>query len=46
MLKEKLGTYPYKENYNEKDIIKINIEESFNELLDESEEEFFKEIKN
>ena len=44
MLKEKLGIYPYKENYNEKDIIKINIEESFNELLDESEEEFFKEL--
>ena len=42
MLKEKLGICPYEENYNEKEIIKINIEESFNELLDESEKEFIK----
>ena len=39
MLKEKLGTCPYEENYNEKEIMKINIEESFNELLDESDDE-------
>ena len=44
MLKEKLGICPYEENYNEKEIIKINIEESFNELLDESEKEFIKEL--
>ena len=44
MLKEKLGICPYEENYNEKEIIKINIEESFNKLLDESEEEFIKEL--
>ena len=42
MLKEKLGTCPYEENYNEKEIIKINIEESFNELLDESDDELIK----
>ena len=35
---------PLWRNYNEKEIIKINIEESFNELLDESEAEFFKEL--
>ena len=44
MLKEKLGICPYEENYNEKEIIKINIEESFNKLLDESEEEFIKKL--
>ena len=44
MLKEKLGICPYEENYNEKEIIKINIEKSFNELLDESEEEFIKKF--
>ena len=44
MLKEKLGICPYEKNYNEKEIIKINIEESFNKLLDESEEEFIKEL--
>ena len=44
MLKGKLGKCPYEENYNEKEIIKINIEESFNKLLDESEEEFIKEL--
>ena len=44
MLKEKLGICPYEENYNEKEIIKINIEESFNELSDESEEELIKEL--
>ena len=42
MLKEKLGICPYEENYNEKEIIKINIEESFNELLDESDDELIK----
>ena len=30
MLKEKLGICPYEENYNEKEIIKINIGKSFN----------------
>ena len=45
MLKEKLGICPHEENYNEKEIIKINIEESFNELLDESDEELIKELK-
>ena len=44
MLKEKLGICPYEENYNEKEIIKINLEESFNELSDESEEESIKEV--
>ena len=44
MLKEKLGICPYEENYNEKEIMKINIEESFNKLLHESEEEFIKEL--
>ena len=44
MLKEKLGICPYEENYNEKEIIKINIEDSFNKLLDESAEEFIKEL--
>ena len=44
MLKEKLGICPYEENYNEKEIIKVNIEESFNKLLDESGEEFIKEL--
>ena len=43
MLKENLGICPYEENYNENEIIKFNIEESFNELLDESED-FFKEL--
>ena len=42
MLKGKLGICSYEENYNEKDIIKINIEDSFNKLLDESAEEFIK----
>ena len=46
MLKEKLGICPYEENYHEKEIIKINIEESFNKLLDEPEEEFIKELNN
>ena len=45
MLKEKLGICPHEENYNENEIIKINIEESFNELLDESDEELIKELK-
>ena len=46
MLKEKLGICPYEENYYGEEIIKIkdDIEESFNKLLDESEEEFFKEL--
>ena len=44
MLKEKLGICPYEENYNEKEIIKINIEESFNELLDESDDKLIKEL--
>ena len=44
MLKEKLGICSYEENYNEKEIIKINIEDSFNKLLDESAEEFIKEL--
>ena len=44
MLEEKLGICPYEENYNEKEIIKINIEESFNELLDESDDELIKEL--
>ena len=44
MLKEELGICPYEENYNEKEIIIINIEESFNELLDESEEELIKDL--
>ena len=44
MLKEKLVICPYEENYNEKEIIKINIEKLYNELLDESEEEFVKEL--
>ena len=44
MFKEKLGICPYEENYHEKEIIKINIEESFNKLLDESEEEFIKKL--
>ena len=44
MLKEKLGICPYEENYYEEVIIKINIEESFNGLLDESEEESIKEL--
>ena len=38
MLTEKLGICPYEENYHEKEILKINTEESFNKLLDESEE--------
>ena len=44
MLKEKLGICPYEENYNEKEIIKINIKESFNELLDESDDKLIKEL--
>ena len=44
MLKEKLGICPYEENYNEKEIIKINIEESFNELLDESGDKLIKKL--
>ena len=44
MLKEKLDICPYEENYYEEVIIKINIEESFNGLLDESEEESIKEL--
>ena len=46
MLKEKLSICPYEENYYQEEIIKIkdDIEESFNKLLDESEEEFFKEL--
>ena len=44
MLKEKLGICPYEENYNEKEIIKINIEESLNKLLDESDAELIKEF--
>ena len=46
MLKEKLGICPYEENYYEEEIIKIkdDIEESFNKLSDESEEEFFKDL--
>ena len=44
MLKEKLGICPYEENYNEKEIIKFNIEESFNKLLDESDDELIKEF--
>ena len=44
MLKENLGICLYEENYNEKEIIKINIEESFNELLDESDDELTKKL--
>ena len=44
MLKEKLGICPYEENYYEEEIIKINIEESFNKLLDESDDELIKEL--
>ena len=44
-LKEKLGICPYEENYNEEEIIKIIIEESFNELLDELDDELIKEFK-
>ena len=45
MLKEKLGICPYEENYNEEEIIKINIKESFNKLLDESDHvELIKEL--
>ena len=44
MLKEKLGICPYEENYYEEEIIKINIEESFNKLLDESDDELIKEF--
>ena len=44
MLKEKLGICPYEENYNEKEIIKINIEDPFNKLLDESDDELNKEL--
>ena len=45
ILKEKLGICPYEENYNEEEIIKINIKESFNKLLDESDHvELIKEL--
>ena len=44
MLKEKLGICLYEENYNEKEIIKFNIEESFNKLSDESDDELIKEF--
>ena len=44
MLKEKLGICPYEKNDYEKEIIKINIEESFNKLLDESDYELIKEF--
>ena len=44
VLKERLGVCPYKENYSEKEIIKFNIEESFNKLLDESDDELFSEL--
>ena len=44
MLKEKLGICPDEENYNEKKIIKLNIEESFNKLLHESDDELIKEF--
>ena len=44
MLQEKLGICPYEGNYNEKEIIKINIDELFNELLDESNDELIKEL--
>ena len=44
VLKEKLGICPYEENYSEKEIIKFNIEESFNKLLDESDDELFSEL--
>ena len=44
MLKKKLGICPYEENYYEEEIIKINIEESFNKLLDESDYELIKEF--
>ena len=44
MLKEKLGICPYEENYNEKEVIKLNIEKSFNKLLDESDGELIKEF--
>ena len=44
MLKKKLGICPYEENYNEEEIIKINIKESFNKLLDESDDELIKEF--
>ena len=42
MLKEKLGICPYEENYNEKEIKKFNVEESFNKLLGESDDELIK----
>ena len=44
MLKKKLGICPYEKNYNEEEIIKINIKESFNKLLDESDVELIKEF--
>ena len=44
MLKEKLSICPYEENYNKKDIIKFNIEQSFHKLLDESDDELIKEF--
>ena len=43
-VKEKLGICPYEKNDYEKEIIKINIEESFNKLLDESDDESIKEL--
>ena len=44
MLKEKLGICPYEKNCNEKEIKKFNIEESFNKLLHESEDELIKKF--
>ena len=44
MLKEKLGICLYEETYNEEEIIKINIEEAFNELLDESGDKLIKKL--
>ena len=44
MLKEKLGICSYEENYTEEEIIKVNIEESFNKLLDESDDKLIKEL--
>ena len=44
MLKEKLGICHYEGNYNEEEIIKINIEKSLIKLLDESDDELIKEL--
>ena len=46
MLKEKLGICFYEENYYEEEIIKNNIEESLNKLLDESDELIKTILKN